>query len=77
MAITTDAISGPLGNNGGNFWSFRPINKINQIVISSGGPGINNPIGITFSCIKDDGSKDMFTIGGGGTDTIRSPIPTR
>nr|GME10095.1 mannose/glucose-specific lectin-like [Ipomoea batatas] len=69
MAVSTDAATGPLGNNGGNFWSFRPVNKINQIVISSGGPGNNNPIGITFSSTNNDGSKDTLTIGGGGTDT--------
>nr|GLL43559.1 mannose/glucose-specific lectin-like [Ipomoea trifida]GMD14757.1 mannose/glucose-specific lectin-like [Ipomoea batatas]GMD80331.1 mannose/glucose-specific lectin-like [Ipomoea batatas] len=69
MAVPTDTVSGPLGNYGGNFWSFRPVNKINQIVILSGGSGNNNPIGITFSCIKDDGSKETITVGGGGTDT--------
>ncbi|XP_019180880.1 PREDICTED: mannose/glucose-specific lectin-like [Ipomoea nil] len=70
MAIPTDVVSGPLGNSGGDFWSFRPTNKINKIVILFGGSGNNNPIGITFSCIKNDGSKETITVGGGGTDTI-------
>ncbi|XP_019180878.1 PREDICTED: horcolin-like [Ipomoea nil] len=69
MSISTDVAYGPLGHNGGGFWSFRPKNKINQIVISFGGRGNNNPIGITFSATKNDGSKDTLTIGGGGTET--------
>ncbi|XP_019180884.1 PREDICTED: mannose/glucose-specific lectin-like [Ipomoea nil] len=69
MAISTDVAYGPLGHNGGTFWSFRPINNINQIVISSGGSGNNNPIGITFSSSNKDGSKNTLTIGGGGNET--------
>ncbi|XP_019180882.1 PREDICTED: mannose/glucose-specific lectin-like [Ipomoea nil] len=74
MEISTDITYGPLGHNGGDFWSFRPMNKINQIVILSGGPGNNNPIGLIFSSTNKTGSKDTLTIGGGGTDTtvIRS-----
>nr|5AV7_A Chain A, Lectin [Calystegia sepium]5AV7_B Chain B, Lectin [Calystegia sepium]5AV7_C Chain C, Lectin [Calystegia sepium]5AV7_D Chain D, Lectin [Calystegia sepium] len=67
--VPMDTISGPWGNNGGNFWSFRPVNKINQIVISYGGGG-NNPIALTFSSTKADGSKDTITVGGGGPDSI-------
>ncbi|XP_019180883.1 PREDICTED: mannose/glucose-specific lectin-like [Ipomoea nil] len=69
MAISTDVAYGPLGHNGGDFWSFRPMNKIDQIIILSGGSGNNNPIGITFSSTNKDGSKDSLTIGGGGNET--------
>ncbi|XP_019180877.1 PREDICTED: mannose/glucose-specific lectin-like [Ipomoea nil] len=71
MAVSTDVAYGPLGHNGGDFWSFRPRNKISQIVISIGGPGNNknNPIGLTFSTTNNDGSKDTLSIGGGGSDT--------
>nr|GME19688.1 mannose/glucose-specific lectin-like [Ipomoea batatas] len=68
MAAPKDAISGPWGNIEGNFWSFRPVNKINQIVIHYGAG--YNPIALTFSCTKDDGSKDTITVGGGGPDRI-------
>nr|WGG26897.1 mannose-binding lectin [Convolvulus arvensis] len=68
MTVPIDTISGPWGNNGGNFWSFRPVNKINQIVITySAG---NNPIALTFSATKADGSKDTITVGGAGPDSI-------
>ncbi|XP_019180885.1 PREDICTED: mannose/glucose-specific lectin-like [Ipomoea nil] len=67
-AVPMDTIAGPFGFSGGDFWSFRPVNKINQIVIhyASG----NNPIALTFSSTKDDGSKDTITVGGAGPDRI-------
>ncbi|XP_019180886.1 PREDICTED: mannose/glucose-specific lectin-like [Ipomoea nil] len=69
MAVSTDTIVGPWGYNGGNVWSFRPVRKINEIVISYGGYGAN-PIALTFSCIKADGSKDTITVGKDGPDEI-------
>lgn len=67
-AVPMDTIAGPFGFSGGNFWSFRPVNKINQIVIhyTTG----NNPIALTFSSTRDDGSKDTITVGGGGPEVV-------
>nr|GLL43562.1 mannose/glucose-specific lectin-like [Ipomoea trifida] len=67
--VTIEHFMGPAGISRGTFFSFRPNQKIHKIVISSGGEGNNNPIGMTFFSINEDGSTDTLTIGGGGTDT--------
>ncbi|XP_019180881.1 PREDICTED: mannose/glucose-specific lectin-like [Ipomoea nil] len=69
-AIPMDKIAGPFGFSGGDFWSFRPVNKINQILIHYSGDSGDNPIALTFSSTRDDGSKDTIKVGGAGPERI-------
>nr|GLL43571.1 Chain A, Structure Analysis Of A Wound-Inducible Lectin Ipomoelin From Sweet Potato [Ipomoea trifida] len=68
LAAHSDAKSGPVGSNGGQFWSFRPVRPLNKIVLSfSGSPDQTlNLISITFS----SNPTDIITVGGVGPEPL-------
>ncbi|XP_031097764.1 jacalin-related lectin 23-like [Ipomoea triloba] len=66
----TDSVIGPTGYPRESFFSFRPNQKIDKIVISYGTPSNLIIVGLTFFSSNEDGSTDTLTIGGGGKDSV-------